>query len=104
MLRQSIKTKVMKTENSNYKEKQNLANQIKGLADTDRWNNNSYFEIAFNDLGCFLQKIQKLQVFASKVAETISSSMNPYDKKVAKISDKQAWILACAGIENNITL
>lgn len=30
--------------------------------------------------------------------------MNPYNRLVAIISDKQAWILACCAIENNINL
>ena len=34
-----------------YKQAQKLANEIKDMAGTDRWNNNSYFDIAFNALG-----------------------------------------------------
>ena len=49
-------------------------------------------------------EIKKIEGFASKVATTIDSSMNPYNRLVAIISDKQAWILACCAIENNINL
>ena len=37
-----------------YKQAQKLANEIKDMAGTDRWNNNSYFDIAFNALGQFI--------------------------------------------------
>lgn len=39
-----------------YKQAQKLANEIKDMAGTDRWNNNSYFDIAFNALGQFISK------------------------------------------------
>lgn len=71
---------------------------------TDRWNNNSYFDIAFNALGQFISKVQATDGFAAKIAETVDKTMNPYGKKVAFISDKQSWILAVAAVENNITL
>ena len=82
-----------------YKQAQKLANEIK-----DRWNNNSYFDIAFNALGQFISKVQATDGFAAKIAETVDKTMNPYGKKVAFISDKQSWILAVAAVENNITL
>ena len=46
----------------------------------------------------------KLDAFAAKVAETINKTINPYAAKVANVSSKQAWILACAAVENNIEL
>lgn len=87
-----------------YKQAQKLANEIKDMAGTDRWNNNSYFNIAFESLGKFISQIQKIDGFAAKIAETIDKTMNPYGKKVAFISEKQSWILAVAAVENNITL
>lgn len=89
---------------SEYKQAQSIANEIKSLADTDRWNNNSYFDIAFNALGQFISKVQATDGFAAKIAETVDKTMNPYGKKVAFISEKQSWILAVAAVENNITL
>ena len=78
--------------------------ELKDMAGTDRWNNNSYFDIAFNALGQFISKVQATDGFAAKIAETVDKTMNPYGKKVAFISDKQSWILAVAAVENNITL
>lgn len=39
-----------------YEQVQKSANEIKDMAGTDRWNNNSYFDIAFNALGQFISK------------------------------------------------
>lgn len=85
-----------------YKQAQELANSIQKYAEVDRWNNNSFFEIAFNKLGAFIGKIQDLEVFAAQIANTVDNSMNPYGRKVANVSSKQAWILAVAAVENNI--
>lgn len=84
-----------------YKRAQNLANEIKLYANTDV-NNRSFFEIAFNKLSTLLDSVIKLNVFASNVAKTIDKKMNPYNRQVAFVSDKQVWVIACAAIENNI--
>lgn len=99
-------TKKMTTQNNtnDYKAKQNIARQIEDYANTDRIYQNSFFNIAFNDLGSFISKIMKLEVFAAQVAATVDKSMNPYNRYVAKVSSKQAWILACAAFENGIEL
>ena len=90
------------TELNNYRQKQAIARKIESFANTDRWNNHSFFEIAFNQFGKFINSIEKLDVFAAKVAETVNKSMNPYGQRVATVSNKQAWILACAAVENGI--
>lgn len=87
-----------------YKKAQEIANAIQDYAATDRWNNNSFFGIAFNKLGAFVGKIQELEVFAAQIANTVDKTMNPHGRKVANISSKQAWILAVAAVENNINL
>jgi len=45
-----------------------------------------------------------LNVFASNVAKTIDEKCTYPSFKIANMSSKQAWILACAAIENNINL
>lgn len=87
---------------NDYKAKQTIARKIEDYAKTERWNNNSFFPIAFEELGQFIYAITKLDCFAAKVAETVDKSMNPYGFKVANVSSKQAWILACAAVENGI--
>ena len=87
----------------NYKKAQSLANELVRIASYERWNSNTLFNLFFNPLGNFLDKIKELDCFAAQVASTIESKMNPYGFKVANISSKQAWILACASVENNIT-
>lgn len=87
----------------NYKKAQILANELVRIASYERWNNNSLFELFYDRMGDFLDKIKELNCFAAQVATTIESKMNPYGFKIANISSKQAWILACASIEKNIT-
>ena len=87
-----------------YKRAQVIANKIMEVANTDRWHNNSYFEIAFEEMGGILIKVKELDHFAAKVANTLFDSMNPYNRKVAYMSKKQAWIMACAIVENNVDI
>ena len=86
-----------------YKKAQELASRIQEKANTTK-NCHSAYEMNFNILDKFLTDIKKLDIFASKIAETIDKGMNPHSYQVAKISDKQSWILACAAVENNINL
>lgn len=90
------------TEKMNYAAKQTVARKIEDYASTDRCYNNSFYEIAFNDFGKFIAEVMKLDIFAAKVAATIDKSMNPYNRRVANVSSKQAWVLACAAVENGI--
>ena len=52
------------------------------------------YDLAFENLGRFIDRIKSTPEFAAKIAETIDKSMNPYARRVARISSKQAWILA----------
>lgn len=49
-----------------------------------------------------LEEVASLNIFASNIAKTIIGHRS--DILVAKISEKQAWIIACAIIENNIDI
>lgn len=84
-----------------YANKQATARKIESYARTNR-RNNSFFTIAFEELGRLINAIESLDCFAAKVAETIDGTMNPYGFQVARVSSKQAWILACAAVENGI--
>ena len=56
-------------------------------------------------LRAFLKRIEVLGVFASKIAESVLATMSctkPY-APVALCSSKQAWCLACAAVEANIS-
>lgn len=83
---------------------QKLAQELVQYANTDRWNENSFFNIALQALADFCQKVMELDCFAAKVAETVDKSIKPFGNHVATISEKQAWILACAAVENGIEL
>lgn len=84
-----------------YKKAQELANEIQTVANVKR-TEGQWFEHSFNKMGNFLDSIIKLNVFASNIATTVDKAMNPYGYQVANVSSKQAWILACAAVENNI--
>lgn len=87
-----------------YKEAQELSNRLQQIANYERWNNNNSYELHFNSFYRFLNEIIKLNVFASNVAKTIDEKCTYPSFKIANMSSKQAWILACAAIENNINL
>ena len=85
-----------------YTAAQELANNLQRIASKQRWNDNTLFNLYFDPMANFLAKISEIEAFAAQVAKTILEKMNPYGSQVAYISSKQAWILACAAIENNI--
>jgi hypothetical protein len=85
-----------------YAQAQKVANKIQNYADMERWSNNSFFHIALEDLARFLSKVMDLDCFAAQIAKTVDNTINGHGFKVARCSSKQAWILACAAIENNI--
>ena len=97
-----MENKVLKG-TENYKKAQSLANELVKIASYERWNNNTLFNLFYDRMGDFLDKIKELNCFAAQVANTIENKMDPYGFKIANVSSKQAWILACASIENNIT-
>lgn len=84
-----------------YKKAQEIANEIQSVASVKR-TEGQWFEHSFNKMGVFVDSIIKLNVFASNIATTVDKAMNPYGYQVANISSKQAWILACAAVENNV--
>lgn len=87
----------------NYAKAQKIANEIVVMAAYNRnGNGTSMMEMAFNKIGRLVAGIAELNCFAAQIAKTVDSSMNPYGYQVARISSKQAWILACAAIENGI--
>ena len=85
-----------------YRAAQKLANEIQQIANYERWNNNNSYKLHFDPFYRFLNEIIKLNVFASNVAKTIDEKCTYPSFKIANMSSKQAWILACAAIENNI--
>lgn len=79
---------------------QQMAGQIERAAKQSHISN--YFELYFEALSRFLNKIMSLDCFAAQVAKTVDSKMDGRSYYVASISSKQAWILACAAVENDI--
>ena len=85
---------------NDYKLKQAVANQITYCASKSRIDRNAY-DYYTDLLSSLLDKVMKLDNFAAKVAETVDKTMcRKYT--VANCSSKQAWVIACAVVENNI--
>ena len=84
-----------------YKKAQALANQFIDDSKVGRINSMK-FEMEYDQVGRFLMKIEELNTFASQVAKTVLKTQGPYRRQVAFLSSKQAWIIACAAIENGI--
>ena len=86
-----------------YKRAGEVARILSSYATTTR-NYAQGFELFFNKLGIILDKVMEAGGFAAEIAKTVEKSMNPYGANVARLSDKQAWVLACSVVENNIEL
>lgn len=87
-----------------YQKAQKMANELQGWAEKTRMNDTNYFNLGVDVLSAFLNKVIALDVFASQVAKSVDSTINVFGYKVANMSSMQAWILACAALENGIEL
>ncbi len=85
-----------------YKKAQMIANNLTRVANYQRYNNNHDFKLYYEPFCAFLQDIINAGGFAAQVATTVDATTDPYGFKIAKLSDKQSWILACSAVENNI--
>ena len=86
-----------------YKQAQKIANELVSLSENHNIYDHSYYQIAVETLSLFVNKIVGLGVFASKVASTINNTID-VGEYAATISKKQAWVLACAAVENGLTI
>lgn len=91
----------------NYEMKQKIARRIKiYAAETPfgmRFRGRSAYDSDWMYFYQFVKKIIALEgTFASQVAQTVNSKTP--DNRIAWVSDKQAWILACAAVDNGIEL
>ncbi len=79
----------------NYKKAQRFADILEscGLSRNFYDNNDWFFDQVIRD-------VKSLNCFAAEIAKTISAGMEKY--KYPRVSSKQAWILACACVENGL--
>ncbi len=89
---------------NNYQTKQVIAGKIENYAAVRRSDKMGHFTEVYEGLNRFIDSISHLPCFAAQVAQTVSRSMSPYSHHVAAVSGKQAWIIACAAVENGIEL
>jgi len=84
-----------------YKMAQQVANDLVCDAKISK-NDRNGWELFGTKIQLFCRKVMSLDCFAAKIAETVDNTCcNGFT--AARISDKQAWILACAAVENGIT-
>ena len=98
------------TEQEKYKATQNLANELQSWANQDAtFIQEESGRLHIHDspdrsLGYYLDEVQKHGGFAANVAASVAKT-HRYGRHygtVAKMSNKQAWILAKAGVEHAI--
>ena len=91
---------------SDYKKAQQSANAIAYWASCSRSHGQLIWGESEVELSQTLDEIiEKVQGFAAEVAKTVKATTRQWTDKavtVARCSDKQAWILACACVENGI--
>ena len=86
-----------------YKMAQELADTLQFKADLNP-NSDRGFDQEW-ELEVILDAVIEANVFASQIAETVKKSVKvPYKRTVAKMSSKQAWVLAAGIVENNIDI
>ena len=94
----------MLTKGSNeYKKAQEIANELARAAKYNRATSNSLYDIYFEKVGHFVEAVKKAGGFAANIADTVDKSMTLSPYRLANISEKQAWIMACSAVENNIS-
>jgi hypothetical protein len=86
---------------NDYQLKCKVARSIEGASSHTKYDYDG-FQFGYERLATVLNEVAKIECFAAKVAETILSKMNPFSFRVAFVSKKQAWVLACAIVENNL--
>ena len=90
----------MEKNSANYKAAQNIANNLTSAAGVTR-NAHMMWESNGDAIGHFCEKVARLGGFAAEVAKSVDATVLK-GFTAARISSKQAWILACAAVENDI--
>lgn len=88
-----------------YRAAQKIANDLQVMASYDNESVASCdFSMAKTEVEMFCKSIKSLDCFAAQIAETVLRTMARTYRIVAPVSSKQAWILACAAVENGISI
>lgn len=83
-----------------YQKAQELANKLEMQTRCPRSASN--YTLVWEKFNGKMLEVAKLEGFAGEVAKTVEASMVPQAFNLAKMSSKQAWIIACAMVENGI--
>ncbi len=91
------------TTQNNTAEIQNVANALVKIAYTNKWNQNSIYQVYLEKLARLLFPIRDNGGVAGEVAATVIKSLDNAKGQLAYISSKQAYILATAAVELGLT-
>lgn len=75
------------------------ANKLQRWASYERKNDNTLFKVYFEPFAEIIAKAMQLGGFAGEVAKTVDKTIDSYGYTIAKLTAKQAWIIASALVE-----
>lgn len=87
---------------TDFKKVREVANELTYLASVSKINNGSYFDIAHEK---FYRAVDSVKYNATGLAQKVAETVSGIDTKgytVGRISEKQAWVIATAIVENNL--
>lgn len=87
---------------TDFKKVREVANELTYLANVSKRNNGSYFDIAHEK---FYRAVDSVKYNATGLAQKVAETVSGIDTKgytVGRISEKQAWVIATAIVENNL--
>lgn len=93
--------KVAKTAADDRTPEQKMADLLVKMASTDK---RGSYQMYFGVVDAFLSKVATCEGLGAKIAGQIRATLNPFSFQVAKMSNKQAYAIACEAVKNNITL
>lgn len=87
---------------TDFKKVREVANELTYLANVSKRNNGSYFDIAHEK---FYRAVDSVKYNGTGLAQKVAETVSGIDTKgytVGRISEKQAWVIATAIVENNL--
>lgn len=97
----------MTTEQTN--KAKEIARALEYAAGLNEWNNNHYWNLYYNPIYRLLIDVMQLDAFGAQVAKSVYDRAESFAKVcrrsvMPKCSSKQAWCIACAAVENNVSM
>ena len=91
------------TQVTNTAEIQNVANALVKMSYTNKWNQNSIYQLYLEKLARLLFTIRDNGGLAGEIATSVINTLDNAKGQLAYISSKQAFVLATAAVELGLT-